>query len=60
MNNPQPKAGQELEVDGVPGDTTPALSTPEQDTGLCPSYARKSAEICPLPAFVTREMSPSC
>jgi hypothetical protein len=61
MNDQQPKpAGQRLEADRVPGDATPALNAPAQDAGPCPSYANTSTEMYPLPAFVTREMPPSC
>lgn len=60
MNNPPPKqAGQQLEADRVPGDATPALNAPAQDTGPCPSYADTSTEIYPLPAFVTWEIAPT-
>jgi hypothetical protein len=61
MNNPPPKqAGQQLEAGRMPGEAKPDLDAPAQDTSPCPSYADTSAEIHPLPAFVTREMSPSC
>lgn len=62
MNGQQPKQdGQRLETVNAPGDATPALNAPAQDIGgPYPSYADKSTEIYPLPAFVTREMTPSC
>jgi hypothetical protein len=61
MTNPPPKqAGQRPKADRVPGEAKPDLDAPAQDTGPCPSYADTSTEIYPLPAFVTREMSPSC
>lgn len=61
MNNPPPKqASQQLEADRVPSEAKPDLDAPAQDTAPCPSYADTSTEIYPLPAFVTREMSPSC
>lgn len=55
----QKQAGQRLETDGRPSDATPALNMPAQDNGPCPSYADKSTEIYPLPAFVTREIAPT-